>query len=56
MDCLTALGEYSVFNAAQYIEHGLGIDIGVEQREWRVAAKRRIRRLEPVDRFYGGYR
>jgi len=38
-----------VLNAAQRIEDILGADIGVKQAERRVAAKRCIRRLEPVD-------
>ncbi len=38
-----------MFNAAQGIEHALGADIGIKQAERRIAAKRRIRRLEPID-------
>ena len=49
MDRLTALGEYSGFNAAQRIEYALGADIGIKQAQRNIAAKRRIGRLEPID-------
>ena len=44
-----ALGEDAVFNAAQSIEHAFGADIGIKQTQRHIAAKRCIRRLEPIE-------
>ena len=38
-----------MFNAAQSIEHAFGADIGIKQTQRHIAAKRCIRRLEPID-------
>ena len=38
-----------MFDAAQCIEHALGTDIGIKQTQRHIAAKRCIRRLEPIE-------
>ena len=37
-----------MLNATERIEHALGADIGIKQAQRRIAAKRCVRRIEPV--------